>query len=417
MKKIFVLILMMFSILIFKDSNAQFKIGNISLRDSSRVLVINAPASFWATNWVTLASLPSTIAGRGLVWDNVNGIDILTGTGLVIENDTLKTDLSTILLTNDTTIYINSSGQVSLKVAPNYGLTKDLTGLAIDLSTNSGLTFSGNSLTTNLDSGIEVSGNKLKIKTDASVVGFDGSGNLKILPNSISETEVSKDINLDSIKIGGMTMKLKSEGVLEQADSLYINGYLQAQLIYLGNGSGLYKDAYGYLVSQVSAPNVITNLSVYGDTANTLSKIQFSITESSASDYVRTLGMWDMNGLDIIDDLTISKRLLTAKSDTAFITTDSVITVSNGNFAVVSDSATIGRLYYMTTTGWTVGSMLTLYFTGAVAVGHAEEYAPANTIPFYLKLAEDFTIADTDILTVIYDGTYWREISRTDNTP
>jgi len=167
----------------------------------------------------------------------------------------------------------------------------------------------------------------------------------------------------------------------------------------------------------VSAPNVITNLSVYGDTANTLSKIQFSITESSASDYVRTLGMWDMNGLDIIDDLTISKRLLTAKSDTAFITTDSVITVSNGNFAVVSDSATIGRLYYMTTTGWTVGSMLTLYFTGAVAVGHAEEYAPANTIPFYLKLAEDFTIADTDILTVIYDGTYWREISRTDNTP
>lgn len=409
MKKIFVLMLMLFSFLIFENSNAQFKIGNISLKDSNRVLVVTAPASFWGTNWLTLASLPTTIAGDGLSWDNSTGISILVGDGLKIENDTLKTDLTTILTTNDTTIYINSSGQVSLRVAPNYGLTKDLTGLAIDLSTNSGLTFSGNSLTTNLDSGIEVSGNKLKIKTDASVVGFDGSGNLKILPNSISETEVSKDLNLDSIKIGGMTMKL-DDGKLT-IDSTNINGLINFQK----RGDGL-----SFLISETENAYFKSNGLVTGMFLGFAHDEALYIIEGSQDSYVDSsvfiFGRTTTNVSNI--DLTINgARLLTAKSDTAFVTTDSVITVSNGNFAVVSDSASIGRLYYMTTTGWTAGSMLTLYFTGAVAIGHAKPDAPANTVPFYLNGASDFTTADTDILTVIYDGTYWREISRIDNTP
>lgn len=409
MKKKILLLLSILLIFFIVDSNAQFKIGNISLKDSNRVLVINAPASFWATNWIKLADLPNTIAGKGLVWDNSTGLDIVTGTGLKIENDTLKTDLTTILTTNDTTIYINSSGQVSLRVAPNYGLTKDMTGLAIDLSTNSGLTFSGNSLTTSLDSGITVSGNKLKIKTDASVVGFDGSGNLKILPNSITETEVSKDINLDSIKIGGMTMKL-DDGKLT-IDSTNINGLINFQK----RGDGL-----SFLISETENAYFKSNGLVTGMFLGFAHDEALYIIEGSQDSYgdssVFIFGRTTTNVSNI--DLTINgARLLTAKSDTAFVTTDSVITVSNGNFAVVSDSATIGKLYYMTTTGWTAGSMLTLYFTGTIVVGHAKPDAPANTVPFYLKLTEEFTITDADILTVIYDGTYWREISRIDNTP
>lgn len=410
MKKIFVLMLMLFSFLIFENSNAQFKIGNISLRDSNRVLVVTAPASFWGTNWIKLADLPSTIAGKGLVYDNVTGLDILTGVGLKIENDTLKTDLTTILTTNDTTIYINSSGQVSLRVAPNYGLTKDLTGLAIDLSTNSGLTFSGNSLTTNLDSGITVSGNKLKIKTDASVVGFDGSGNLKILPNSITETQVSPDINLDSIKIGGLLIKSDGDR-LNLGDSVIIGDMLM-----MTDSSGIKADSLG--VFMLNATQIYINRSTIDTydgriTSNVNGDLLFYTTAGDKAIFGLTVGSLKIEA----GDIETNSKFLGNKSDTAFVTTDSVITVSNGNFAVVSDSATIGRLYYMTTTDWTAGSMLTLYFTGAVAIGHAKPDAPANTVPFYLNGASDFTTADTDILTVIYDGTYWREISRIDNTP
>lgn len=411
MKKIFVLILMLFSLLIFENSIAQFKIGNISLRDSNRVLVVTAPASFWGTNWLTLASLPTTIAGDGLSWDNSTGISILVGDGLKIENDTLKTDLTTILTTNDTTIYINSSGQVSLRVAPNYGLTKDLTGLAIDLSTNSGLTFSGNSLTTNLDSGITVSGNKLKIKTDASVVGFDGSGNLKILPNSITETQISKDINLDSIKIGGITVKFED-------DKINVGDSITVGKMVIGAFGGDYI-RNGTLTSYWDESNMALTINGDINIDNSVGgPYEFKINAISINDK-GTLSnvVYKNDTTNFTEDISFKSRLLTAKSDTGFITTDSVITVSNGNFAVVSDSASIGRLYYMTTTGWTAGSMLTLYFTGALAIGHAKPDAPANTVPFYLKLTEEFTTADTDILTVIYDGTYWREISRIDNTP
>lgn len=411
MKKIFVLMLMLFSFLIFENSNAQFKIGNISLKDSNRVLVINAPASFWATNWIKLADLPSTIAGKGLIWDNASGLDILTGNGLKIENDTLKTDLSTILTTNDTTIYINSNGQVSLRVAPNYGLTKDMTGLAIDLSTNSGLTFSGNKLTTNLDSGITVSGNKLKIKTDASVVGFDGSGNLKILPNSITETQISKDINLDSIKIGGLTMKFEGDKI-NVGDSITVGKMVIGAFggDYIRNGT-----LWSYWDESNMALTINGDINIDNSVGG---PYEFKINAISINDK-GTLSnvVYKNDTTNFTEDISFKSRLLTAKSDTVDIGIDSAITVSNGNFVVVTNSKGVD-LNYITKTGWTVGSTIIIHASTAFTMNSGKADAPTNTLPIYTRDGNriDFG-AEGETVLLVYNGTGWREVSRALATP
>ena len=61
-------------------------------------------------------------------------------------------------------------------------------------------------------------------------------------------------------------------------------------------------------------------------------------------------------------------------------------------------------------TGCTAGTIITLQFDGSVTVKHATAGAGAQ---FQLAGAGDFAATAGDTLQLVYDGTYWREISRT----
>ena len=61
-------------------------------------------------------------------------------------------------------------------------------------------------------------------------------------------------------------------------------------------------------------------------------------------------------------------------------------------------------------TGCTAGTVIILQFDGSVTVKHATAGAGAQ---FQLAGAGDFAATAGDTLQLVYDGTYWREISRT----
>ena len=84
--------------------------------------------------------------------------------------------------------------------------------------------------------------------------------------------------------------------------------------------------------------------------------------------------------------------------------------VTNANFVTVTGNTNID---FFPTTGWTPGSMMTFNFTGTPTVNHNTGAAPGGTANFQLAGAAGFALTAGDNLTVIYDGSAWREICRT----
>lgn len=77
------------------------------------------------------------------------------------------------------------------------------------------------------------------------------------------------------------------------------------------------------------------------------------------------------------------------------------------NYCVVTGSTQINT---MATTNITIGTFIALQFKAAVTVKRVTAGAGAQ---FDLGATGDFAAQVGDTLFVVYDGTYWREISRT----
>lgn len=85
------------------------------------------------------------------------------------------------------------------------------------------------------------------------------------------------------------------------------------------------------------------------------------------------------------------------------------ITLGNGNYFDITGTTETQRILG---TGWTAGSIVTLQFDASVTVKHN---TAAGSSYFGLQLAAgaDFNATAGDVLMLVFDGAWWREVSRT----
>jgi len=87
------------------------------------------------------------------------------------------------------------------------------------------------------------------------------------------------------------------------------------------------------------------------------------------------------------------------------------ITLGNdGNYFDITGNTNID---FMTITDWQAGAIVTLQFDANSGVNDNTASPPVNTLPF--ALAGNFGASAGDTITVILDGAFWREISRSVN--
>lgn len=104
---------------------------------------------------------------------------------------------------------------------------------------------------------------------------------------------------------------------------------------------------------------------------------------------------------------TVGGRILGAKGTDVASAND--MTLTSGNYFDVTGAVQINGILI---TGWTAGSVVVLQFDGAPTVKH-NTAASANYASLMLAGAGDFLASAGDTLTLVYDGTYWRETART----
>jgi hypothetical protein len=107
--------------------------------------------------------------------------------------------------------------------------------------------------------------------------------------------------------------------------------------------------------------------------------------------------------------LLMASRIRTAKG--ADVASGTTITIgADGNAVAITGTTTINHL---TTTDWQAGSVVRLLFGTSLTVTHNAGSPPANTAPILLSGAANFSATANDVLTLIFDGTNWRECART----
>jgi len=83
------------------------------------------------------------------------------------------------------------------------------------------------------------------------------------------------------------------------------------------------------------------------------------------------------------------------------------ITLGDGNYFDITGTTQINTI---SATNWVAGSLVVLQFDGSVTVKHATSGTGAQ---LNLAASGDFAATTGDTLMVIYDGSVWREVSRT----
>lgn len=365
---------------------SQFKIGSVSLKDSSGVLVFSSPLKTNTTDqWISRTWLPSLVVSTnsGLKWDATTGLTLKLGSGLILQNDTLKYNGSSIVAVDDSTIqYVGQK----LKVKYSEGLTSDIYGVKLNLSTNSGLTYDGlGKLIINSDSGVSITGNKLKVKLDATNLEFDGLGSLKIKDNSITEDQISPNIDLPSLTIDGVSLNA-SDGKIASDSTV-------SELIY--------------------ATKIL-----FPETANSSTYDLEIVTDVNGNPTFSTsVGDYFIFRKPIQIDtgnLTLSNgRLLEAKGTyiDSSVTLRAII-LGAGNYFVIESPT--DSLSYISVTGWQAGAKVTLQFVDDCYIESGAGTSPPYG-GFYLKSGNDWAPSNEDLLVLIFDGKVWRELSRQDN--
>lgn len=94
----------------------------------------------------------------------------------------------------------------------------------------------------------------------------------------------------------------------------------------------------------------------------------------------------------------------------ADVTSSQTITLTQGNLFSITGTTTID---YITTSGWKTGSIVCLKFlAGTIQLTHDATSVPAITAAMFLSTSSNGLFSAGSVLTLIYDGEYWREISR-----
>ncbi len=101
----------------------------------------------------------------------------------------------------------------------------------------------------------------------------------------------------------------------------------------------------------------------------------------------------------------VYERLLTNQGSDVASASD--ITLGAGNYFDITGTTQIDTI---ASTGWTIGSFVVLQFDASVTVKHNTAGTGAS---LQLAGSGDFSATAGDTLMLVYDGTDWREVSRT----
>lgn len=104
------------------------------------------------------------------------------------------------------------------------------------------------------------------------------------------------------------------------------------------------------------------------------------------------------------DSSRFDGRVLEAKG--ANVASASTLTLGgDGNTFQVTGTTTVN---YITTTGWTSGSKVTLTFAAATTLTHNAATPPANTAAIFTQSGSNYATKAGSVVELVYDGTYWR---------
>lgn len=96
------------------------------------------------------------------------------------------------------------------------------------------------------------------------------------------------------------------------------------------------------------------------------------------------------------------------KTGSSAVTSATTAQLGDTNQHIVSGTTTINAL---TVDDWTIGSEITLIFSGILTLKHNTAGA-AGSAKVLLASSTDLTTAANTVLKLAYDGTFWQEVSR-----
>lgn len=134
-----------------------------------------------------------------------------------------------------------------------------------------------------------------------------------------------------------------------------------------------------------------------------------SSTDNALVRFNSTTGKLLQNSGTTLDDngsLVLVGRLQGDKGADVASATD-VTLGSDGNYFDITGTTQIDTIV---ATGWQAGSVIILQFDGSVTVKHNTAGGGASLL---LAGSSDFSATANDTLQLVYDGTTWREVSRT----
>jgi len=184
---------------------------------------------------------------------------------------------------------------------------------------------------------------------------------------------------------GGNTNHVIQRDTAASADGDVIGGWY-----FNARDDGDNESTYAQILTEVQDP---TNGSEEGITRH-------SVTEDgSATEYLR------LDGTGTVQSCVASRMIQGAQGTDIASANDATFT-HDGNYFDVTGAVQTNTL---SATGIQAGTMIILQFDGAPTVKHATAGAGAQ---FQLAGAADFVATAGDTLMLVYDGTYWREVSR-----
>ena len=89
---------------------------------------------------------------------------------------------------------------------------------------------------------------------------------------------------------------------------------------------------------------------------------------------------------------------------------DEITLGNDGDYFDITGTTTIG---HVNKTGWPAGARVILQFDASVTVTHNAGSPTGTEASILLSGAGDFSATADDTLMLVYDGTTWREVSRT----
>lgn len=151
--------------------------------------------------------------------------------------------------------------------------------------------------------------------------------------------------------------------------------------------------------------NATGNITMFGTGINVANRMTTTVANSFNVGFNKTTPDFEITSSKIRID---AARFEQHRTNTTTAAANDLTLPITGNLDSISGNTQINAI---TTTDWQSGSVVRLFFGGTPLVKN-NTTGGAGTAPIRLSGGVDFTAGAGDILTLVYEGTYWRESAR-----